>query len=119
MPLNTNHPTPPKGASCSKVGIPEGVPRFIIKDSMCNISLWVLLSFSAGGLLFLGGLCFGLGCNLQDVLVIVIDGGSIDQLRNRSITNDTRGDRGEVTSIRLFLLSLVLLEVVVQLFGGK
>lgn len=27
MPLNTNHPTPPKGASCSKVGIPEGVPR--------------------------------------------------------------------------------------------
>jgi hypothetical protein len=119
MPLNTNHPTPPKGASCSKVGIPEGVPRFLEKTSLCNISLWVILSCFAGRLIFLGGFCFGLGCNLQDVLVILIEGGSMDKFRNRSLANEIKGDRREVTSIGLFLLSLILLEVVVQLLGGK
>jgi len=72
-----------------------------------------------GGLSFVGGLCFGLECNVQDVCMAMIDGGSLDQLRDRLSTKSVVDGRREAASISLFLLSLVLLEVVVQLFSGK
>jgi len=87
-------------------------PRIAYKYiSLCGVLVVV------GMLLFLGGLCFGLGCNLQDVFMSLVDGGSLDQLRNRPTENEV--SRREAASIRLFLLSLIMLEVVVQLFGGK
>jgi hypothetical protein len=49
--------------------------------------------------------------------VSLTEGGSLDRLRDRFADN-SGGRNQEVIDVGLLLLSLILLEVVVQLFGG-
>jgi len=63
-----------------------------------------------------GGICFGIECNLLDVWVALTDGGTLDQLRRSPENNEAEGR--EIINVRLFILTLILLEVVVQLLGG-